>query len=56
VEPNKHCGLGGQSSALIVGEPQSTSGKLFSKNAILLTEVVNGWQLMLVHPTSNGDQ
>jgi hypothetical protein len=26
--------------SLIVGEPQPTSGQLFSKNAILLTKVV----------------
>jgi hypothetical protein len=54
--PSQAFGLGGQSSALIVGEPQSTSGQLFSQNAILLTKVVNSQQLMLVHPTSNGDE
>jgi hypothetical protein len=40
--PSQAFGLGGQAPALIVGEPQSPSAELLSKNPILLAEVVNG--------------
>ena len=40
--PSQAFGLGDQSSALIVGEPQSPSAELLSKNPILLAKVVNG--------------
>jgi len=39
--PPQAFGLGGQSAALIVGEPQASRAELFPKNAVLLTKVVN---------------
>jgi hypothetical protein len=46
----------GSARNLIVVEPQPSCTELLSKNPIPLTKVVNGWQLMLVHPTVDGDQ
>jgi hypothetical protein len=47
--------VAGQAPTLTVGEPQSSSAELFSQNAILLAQIVNDEQLMLVHPTGDGD-
>jgi hypothetical protein len=32
-----------------------SGAELFSQNAILLAEIVNSEQVMLVHPTGDGD-
>jgi hypothetical protein len=49
-------GPNGQSAALIVIEANSPATELFSKNPILLMQLVNNQQLTLVHPPGNGDQ
>lgn len=49
-------GLGRQTPALIVVESKSSVPKLFPKDAILLTKVVNGELLLLVHPSGHRDQ
>ena len=48
--------LGRQTAALIVIEPKPLATKLFLKDPILFAKIVEGELLLLIHPSSNGDQ
>ena len=39
-----------QTATLIIGKPKPTSAKLLSENSILFAQVLDGMQLLLVHP------
>ena len=48
--------LGRQTAALIVIEPKPLAAELFLKDPILFAKIVEGELLLLIHPSSNGDQ
>jgi hypothetical protein len=54
--PSQPFGLGCQSTALVVIEPQSAPTQLLAKNPVLLAEVIQALPLALVHPPGDGDQ
>ena len=54
--PPECSGFNRQSAALVVTEAYSSAAELLSKNAILLTKVINDLQLSLVHPAGDSDQ
>ena len=45
-----------QTAALIVIEPKPLATELFLKDPILFAKIVEGELLLLIHPSSNGDQ
>ena len=48
--------LGGQSNALVVGEPETTRTELLSKDAILCLKIINHLALPVVDPACQGDK
>jgi hypothetical protein len=48
--------LGCQASTLVIVKPKPLPTKLFFENPILLTKIVLGELLLLVHPSGHGDQ
>ena len=53
--PTKPFRLRGQSAALVVAESHAPITSVFSKNTILLDEIVDDMLLMLVHPAGDRD-
>src|SRR5207247_7491277 len=53
--PSQFLRLGRKPVALVIAESNSPAADLFAKNSILLLKVVDGMLLMLVHPSSDGD-
>jgi hypothetical protein len=47
--------LGRQPTTLVVSQPQPPIAKLFARDAVLLAQIIDGLQVMLVHPASEGD-
>jgi len=54
--PSQSPGLGGQSAALVIVEPQSLWAQLFAQHSVLFSKVVDELQLLLVHPARHCDQ
>jgi hypothetical protein len=54
--PSQSLGLGGQSAALVIVEPQSLWAQLFAQHSVLFSKVVDELQLLLVHPARHCDQ
>jgi len=54
--PTEVLRLGGQSNALVVGEPQPLPFELLSEHAILRPEIVDHIALVLVDPAGQGDK
>src|ERR1039458_610758 len=48
--------LGRQTTPLVVVEPKPPATKLFFDDPILVTKIVEGELLLLIHPASHGDQ
>src|ERR1035441_7214927 len=48
--------LGRQTTPLVVVEPKPPATKLFFEDPILVTKLIEGELLLLIHPASHGDQ
>src|SRR5438876_8264151 len=53
--PAQFLRLGRKPAALVIAKSNSPAADLFAKNSILFQKVVDGVLLMLVHPSSDGD-
>ena len=53
---NECLGFRRQTTALIVGEPQTSGADLFPQGAVLLLDIVDDIALLLVHPTGERDE
>jgi hypothetical protein len=48
--------LCGQSTPLIIAEPQSPVAELLTKNAVFLAQIFDHFQLAVIHPSGHRDQ
>jgi hypothetical protein len=49
-------GLGRQSTPLVITEPQPPCTELLAQNPVLFAKVVDRMNVLLVHPTSDGNE
>jgi hypothetical protein len=54
--PSEWLGFGRQSSALKVGEPDTSGPELFPQHAVLFLKIIDDIALLLVHPTGERDE
>src|SRR6266849_7384133 len=54
--PAEYLGFRGETTALIIREPQPPGPELFPQGAVLLLEIIDDIALSLIHPTGERDQ
>jgi hypothetical protein len=54
--PSQSFGFGGQSTSLVIAEPQTSVAELFAKNTVLFAQVLDHVKLALIHPSGDSDE
>ena len=54
--PSDEPGFGRHAATLVVGEAKPPAAELGAKDSIFLAQVRDRMSLLLIHPSSNGDQ